>query len=60
MEKLTSKPRTLKELAAAYSVSKSTFKDWLKYPPLNNIQKKGGYYFTISQVTEIVNHLGEP
>ncbi|MDR1543884.1 MAG: DUF4248 domain-containing protein [Prevotellaceae bacterium] len=59
MEKLTGKPKTMKELAAAYSVSKKTFKNWLQYPPLDSL-RKNGYYFSINQVEEIVKHLGEP
>ena len=58
-QKLTDKPRMLKELARAYSVCSRTFKSWLKCKSLEHI-KPEGYYYSIKQVNEIINHLGEP
>jgi hypothetical protein len=60
MEKLTSKPRTLKELAIAYSVSKQTFKGWLSIEELKEVKPETGYYYSIKQVKIIIEHLGEP
>jgi hypothetical protein len=58
-EKITDKPRMLKELAAAYGVNQKTFKSWLTCRTLIHILPEG-YYYSIKQVNEIVNHLGEP
>ena len=58
-EKLTDKPRLLKELADAYHVDSKTFKSWIESKTLSHIEPKG-YYYNINQVTEIVNHLEEP
>lgn len=57
--KLTAQPRTLSELACAYHVSKRTFKKWLSCDTLKDIQPIGNFY-SIAQITRIVNHLGEP
>jgi len=60
-EKLTDKPRFLSELAIAYNVNKKTFKDWLFCETLKDIMNsRKKYYFTISEVKRIVEHLGEP
>jgi len=59
MDKIDSRPRTLKELAQRYNVSKNTFKSWLLYDSLKHI-KPIGRFFSILQIKEIVNHLGEP
>ena len=59
-EKLDAKPRTLSELALAYgNIDKRTFKQWLLCNELKHI-KPHGNYFLISQIKEIINHLGEP
>lgn len=59
-EAITSKPRTLKELASFYSVAPKTFKSWLNCPTLQHVHPESGNYYSIKQVQEIVNHLGEP
>lgn len=56
-----SKPRTTAELAAYYSVSKTTFKTWLKYAQAKgklNIERKGNLY-TPEQVKQIIVHFGK-
>lgn len=58
-ERITDKPRTLKELAAYYEVDTRTFKNWLKCKTLEGITRENGYYFSINQVKQIVEHLGE-
>jgi len=58
-EKLTEKPRMLKELANAYDVDAKTFKSWLNCNTLKHIEPEG-YYYSIKQINEIINHLGEP
>ena len=60
-QKITDRPRYLSELAREYNVSKNTFKSWLQCPQLKDIiADKNRYYFTISEVKRIVEHLGEP
>lgn len=59
-EKVTDKPRTLKELAVFYQVSTKTFKSWLNCDTLGNMRPENGYYYSIAQLKIIVNHLGEP
>lgn len=59
-EKITDKPRTLKELAAFYQVNTKTFKNWLNCETLRNIRPENGYYYSISQLKLIVSHIGEP
>ena len=61
-ERLDSKPRTLKELAAAYSVSQRTMRKWLRLNPQTRLlyQFRSGYYFTILDVRCIIRALGEP
>ena len=60
-EKISDKPRTVKELAIAYSVSVKTLKNWLKCDTLQPILgDKIGYYFNVKQVKAIVEHLGNP
>ena len=61
-ERLDSKPRTIKELAAAYSVSQRTMRKWLRRHPQTALiyQFRGGYYFTILDVRRIMQALGEP
>ena len=58
-ENLNTSPRMLKELADAYGVDAKTFKSWLKCETLKHI-KPDGYYYSIKQVNEIINHLGKP
>jgi len=58
-ETIDAKPRLLKELAKAYGVNSKTFKAWLGYDSLKHITPEG-YYYSIKQIGEIVNHLGEP
>lgn len=50
----------LKELASAYNVNQKTFKAWLNCNTLKHIQPEVGFYYSIKQVNEIINHLGEP
>lgn len=57
-EKITDKPRTLKELAAYYEVDTRTFKKWLECETLSGIKPYKGYYFSINQVNKICEHLG--
>lgn len=59
-EPITSRPRTLKELAALYNVNIKTFKSWLDCNALRNVKPEKGYYFSIASVKIIVGHLGEP
>jgi hypothetical protein len=59
VEKINSKPRTLKELANVYSVNTKTFRGWLNSESLKHIQPDG-YYYSIKQIKEILEHLGEP
>lgn len=58
-EKITDKPRFIYELAQYYNVSVRTFKNWLNVPQLQHLLNKKGYYYTIKEVREIVDHLGE-
>lgn len=59
---LSSKPRTMKELAAAYSVSVGTFRGWLLRHPETRLLLlfRTGYYFTPRDVRRIVEAFGEP
>lgn len=57
---ITSRPRTLKNIAALYNVSVPTFKSWLDCPTLQNMKPEKGYYYSIAQIKIIVAHLGEP
>lgn len=57
--KLTSQPRTLKELAAYYKVSARTMKKWLSCKTLEHIIPESGYFYSIKQVKFIVAHLGD-
>lgn len=59
-EPITSRPRTLKELASLYSVSIPTFKSWLSCDALRNVKPEKGYYYSIASLKIIVGHLGEP
>lgn len=59
-ETITSRPRTLKELASFYNVSIPTFKSWLGCDALRNVKPEKGYYYSIASVKIIVGHLGEP
>lgn len=59
-DKITDKPRTLKELSSFYHVSTKTFKNWLDCETLRNVRPERGYYYSISQIKLIVSHLGEP
>ena len=58
-EKITDRPRTLKELANYYKVSQKTFKSWLSCDTLHFIKPEKGYYYSILQIKQIVGHLGE-
>jgi len=58
-DRIDSKPRTTGELAAYYSVSKSTFRKWMQVPSLASIRPEVGRYYSIRQVKMIVEHLGE-
>lgn len=59
-ERITDKPRTLKELSCFYQVSSKTFKGWLRCNALKEIRPENGYYYSIASVKAIVQHLGEP
>jgi hypothetical protein len=60
-EKLSDKPRTLKELSHAYGVSYRTMRSWLRCDSLLFVLGgKIGYFFSVRQVEAIVEHLGEP
>lgn len=59
-DSITSKPRTLKELAAFYQVDTRTMKMWLACKTLAGVKPEHGYYYSIAQVKMIVGHLGEP
>lgn len=56
---LTAKPRTLNDLARFYKVDKRTVKKWLK-PFSNEIGAKAGNYYTIKQLTVIIDKIGTP
>ncbi len=61
IESLTARPRTLKELAAAYGVSTKTMRKWIVACPAIAFTKPlTGYYYSILQVQQIVEALGEP
>jgi hypothetical protein len=49
----------LKELASLYSVSRLTFKRWLK-PFEKDIGKRNGYYYSVKQIEIILDKLGTP
>lgn len=53
------RPYTLKELASLYSVSRLTFKRWLK-PFEKDIGERNGYFFSIKQIKIILSKLGTP
>ena len=59
---LSSKPRTMKELASAYSVSVATFRHWLRRNPQTRLlfMFRTGYYFTPRDVRCIMEAFGEP
>jgi len=55
---ITSKPKTIGELARAYGVSVPTFRKWLKCEQLKHILKeKDGNYIQIPHLRQIVKHL---
>ena len=59
--RLNSRPRMLKELAAAYGVDCRTFKHWLrKHPAIPADHPRAGYYFTIDEINVIISAIGEP
>ena len=60
MDNITSRPRTLKEMANFYHVSIKTFKQWMKCDTLKDVRPVNGYYYSIASVKAIVQHLGEP
>jgi hypothetical protein len=53
------KPYSLTELATLYSVCNRTFKKWVK-PFENEIGKKQGRYYTVSQVAVVFDKIGFP
>lgn len=53
------KAYTVKSLAEVYGVSAKTFRRWLA-PFHKKIGEKQGYFYSISQVKSIVEHLGIP
>ena len=53
------KAYTVKQLAELYGVSSKTFRRWL-VPFNKKIGTKQGYFYSISQVRRIVEHLGVP
>lgn len=58
-EKIASRPRLLKELAEYYKVSTKTMKKWLSCNTLSSVVPEIGNFYSIRQVKEIINHLGE-
>lgn len=58
-KKINDSPKTLKELAGFYKVSTRTFKKWLNYKSLSNIERVGNFY-SIADINKIVDHLGSP
>jgi len=50
---------TVKELAALYSVSPKTFRNWL-LPHRQKIGERRGHYYTARQIRIIFELLGEP
>lgn len=62
-ENLTSRPRTLKEVAAFYGVSVYVVRGWLRQHGLEtfaNRRSSGrGYYFTIAELRKIAEVLGD-
>lgn len=63
-ERLTDRPRMMKEIAAAYGVDARTVRQWLTAKGLRALcSKKGrnaGYYYTIKELEQIVEAIGEP
>lgn len=57
-DNICSKPRTIGELAAYYSVDRATFKKWIQCETLKDIRPEVGRYFSIRQVRSIVAHFG--
>lgn len=57
--RITSKPRTISELAAYYQVDVRTFKQWMSCPTLCEIRPEKGRFYSIKQVRVIVGHLGD-
>ncbi|MBQ9434924.1 MAG: hypothetical protein IJU33_02220 [Bacteroidales bacterium] len=58
-EPLTSRPRTLKEIATYYNVDVKTVKNWLSCDTLKDVQPEKGRYYSIRQLKRIIEHLGE-
>ncbi|MDX9696476.1 MAG: hypothetical protein RBT49_11860 [Bacteroidales bacterium] len=58
-ENITDKPRTSSEMATFYSVDIKTFNKWMRCDQLVHI-KKIGYYYSIAQIKEIIQHLDTP
>lgn len=52
-------PCTVKELSAAYGVSKTVIRLWLR-PLKNEIGPRLGHYYNVAQVKIIFKHLGFP
>lgn len=60
-EPLTARPRTMKELCNYYGVSRHTIKGWLERSPKIDFETpESGYYYTIKQLRQIVDAIGEP
>jgi transcriptional regulator GlxA family with amidase domain len=59
MRKNIIKPMTIKELAAVYQVSTSTFKRWI-VPFDEKIGEKVGWFYKPLQVKKIFQLLGKP
>lgn len=53
------KSATVRELAALYSVSPKTFRNWL-LPHRQKIGERRGHYYTARQIRIIFELLGEP
>lgn len=63
-EELNNKPRTLKELSAAYDLTPYTMRSWLRFyhrqQKLSFDKPAIGYYYSIKQIEEIISVMGSP
>lgn len=60
-EAIASRPRTLKELCAAYRLSPKTMRRHLRVAGIAPRMRQGrGYYYTIRELQTLVEAIGDP
>jgi hypothetical protein len=52
-------PRSIKELAVAYGVTRQIIRKWL-LPIQGRIGQREGHFYTVAQMIVIIEHLGPP